>query len=545
MPSRIALDFDTVAEVLSKFRTKTVSEFLIAFPRVAPISVFILVMLAASAAAMSLEQASRSEQLSQVTERTSALGHDLERRASATQAYLISGAALFNSGFKISAQTFGQFVTAIEQEDDYRGILALGWSEVVTPAQGRRPAVYAVRFISPLNDENRAVLGYNMHSEALRRAAMDRAEGSGLPAITSRITLVQDAGKPGRAGVLMYMPVFAPGAALQTRGSLRGHVYAAMRVTDYVGSTLAQQPANNLPLEIYDGTVAPQNLLYSRGLPVEPGHSVTRSVVIADRQWLIRSSIPPASVIGRTGMLILLAGLIIASMLTYIVRMALQQAIAARAQLAQQREQDSIRTSLTRELNHRVKNTLANVLSILALSRRGATDLDQFVDTFSGRVRALSATHNLLMQSSWGPTGINAVVDAELAPFYDPGSSRVHVAGDDFLVAPNDALSLGLLIHELITNAAKYGALSNAHGRVALAWHKADERHVLFEWREHDGPPVSAQRTRGFGSDLIEKIISRELHSDIKLEFAASGVRCRFLIPLRAVSPFAIKQPAG
>ena len=531
-------------EVLLKFSKKTISELLIKFPRVVPISVFIMVMLTALSVAMSVEQASRSEHLSSATEQTSALGHDLERRASATQAYLISGAALFNSGLTINAQTFGHFVTAIKQDDDYRGILALGWSAVVAPAQGGRPARHAIRFISPQNDQNRAVLGYDMASEPLRRAAMDRAEVSGYPAISGRVTLMRDAGKPGRAGVLIYMPVFEPVAAPQTRGPLRGYVYAALRVEDYVNSALEQQPDKLMAVEIFDGTEAPQNLLYSRGLPIDAANAVTRSVAIADHQWVIRSSTSPASVISRTGMLILVSGLIIASMLTYIVRMALQQAISAREQLAVQREQDAIRISLTRELNHRVKNTLANVLSILALSRREATDLDQFVDTFSGRVRALSATHNLLMQSSWGATWIRAVVDAELAPFYDPKASRVHVAGDDFLVAPNDALSLGLLVHELITNAAKFGALCNAHGRVELTWHKADERHVLFEWRELDGPVVSAQRTRGFGSDLIEKIISRELHSDIKLEFAASGVRCRFLVPLRVVSPFAIKQPA-
>ena len=531
--------------MLPKFRKATVSELLIKFPRVAPISVFIMVALAALSVALSVERASRSEQLFSVTEQTSALGHDLERRASATQAYLISGAALFNSGLTINAQTFSQFVTAIEQEDDYRGILALGWSAVVAPAQGGQPARHAIRFISPQNDQNRAVLGYDMASEQTRRTAMARAETSGYPAITGRVKLMRDASKPDRAGVLIYMPVFEPVAARQARGPLRGHVYAALGVEDYVNSALQQQPDKPMAVEIYDGTVAPQNLLYSRGLPIDAANAVTRSVAIADHQWVIKSSIPPASVISRTGMLILLSGLIIASMLTYIVRMALQQAISAREQLAVQREQDAIRISLTRELNHRVKNTLANVLSILALSRRGATDLDQFADTFSGRVRALSATHNLLMQSSWGATWISAVVDAELAPFYDPGASRVHVAGDDFLIAPNDALSLGLLVHELITNAARFGALSDAQGQVELTWHKADERHVRFEWREFDGPVVSAQRTRGFGSDLIEKIISRELHSDIKLEFAASGVRCRFLVPLRAVSPFAIKQPAG
>ena len=536
------MDLKAVPEVMPEFRKGSLSELLIKFPRVAPISVFVLAILATLAVSASVERASRSEQLLAVSERTSALGHDLERRASETQAYLISGAALFNSGLEINAETFGQFVSAIELEDDDRGILALGWSALIAPAQGTRPAVYAIKYISPMSAANVAVLGYDMHSDPVRRAAMDRAEATGHPAVSGKVTLIQDRGNGHRPGILIYMPVYARAATPGTKGMIRGQVYAALRVDDYINSALAHQPGTPMPVEVYDGREAPQNLLFSRGIPIDPANAVSRSIAIADQHWVIKSSAAPASVISPAGMLILLSGLIIAGMLTYIVRMVLQQAVGARAQLAVRQEQDSIRTTLTRELNHRVKNTLANVLSILALSRRGATDLDQFADTFSGRVRALSATHNLLMQSSWGATKISAVVDAELSPFYDSANTRVLVAGDDFDVAPNDALSLGLLIHELITNAAKYGALSNATGRVLLSWHKAEERHVLFEWLEQDGPRVPDQPKRGFGSDLIEKIISRELHSDIKLEFPRSGVRCRFLVPLREVGPFAIKQ---
>lgn len=537
-------------EVVHKFRKNLLWDLLTSFPRVTPISVFVMVILATLVVAASIERASRTERRLAVNERTSSLGHDLERRASATQAYLISGAALFNSGLEIKRETFGQFVSVIEKNDDYRGILAIGWSEVVKPRQaGTRAEVpqqqqtQAIKFISPETPSNQAVRGYDMHREHIRRGAMDRAAATGNPAVTARVTLFQDQGTVDRPGVLMYMPVFERGASPAARGPLRGYVYAALRVDDYITAALAHQLDPAMPLEIYDEIEAPDHLLYSRGLAISPDRAVTRTAAIADRHWVIKSSAPPATIISRTGILILLAGLIIAAMLTYIVQLAFEQAIAARYQLRVQREQESIRTTLTRELNHRVKNTLANVLSILSLSRRGATDLDQFVDRFSGRVRALSATHNLLMQTSWGTTKISAVIDAELAPFIDQAHSRVIVTGDNFELAPSDALSLGLLIHELVTNAAKFGALSGEHGQVLLSWHKAEARHVLFEWVEQGGPSVPAERKRGFGSDLIEKVISRELRSDIKLQFEQAGVRCRFLVPLRTAGPFAIRQP--
>ena len=116
-------------------------------------------------------------------------------------------------------------------------------------------------------------------------------------------------------------------------------------------------------------------------------------------------------------------------------------------------------------------------------------------------------------------------------------------AGADAVIAPNDALSLGLLIHELVTNAAKYGALSTAAGTLSLTWSITDGQQILFDWRERGGPAPAQDRKRGFGSDLIEKVISRELRSDIKLEFPASGVHCTFAVPIRSVNEFALRTP--
>ena len=275
---------------------------------------------------------------------------------------------------------------------------------------------------------------------------------------------------------------------------------------------------------------------------IERGQAVTSRFTIAEHQWMVKSGVLSANVFSQTGMLILLAGLIIASLLLFIVRLAIQQALFDRQQLLVRQEQHAIRATLTRELNHRVKNTLANVLSILSLSRRNAEDLDSFVETFTGRVQALSATHNLLMQTSWGPTSVTEIVQTEMAPYFHNDPPRIKLEGTDAVIAPNDALSLGLLIHELVTNAAKYGALSNASGTVTLAWDLTQDHRILFNWREEGGPPPLADRCRGFGSDLIEKVISRDLHSDIKLEFAATGVRVSFAVPIRQVSAFVLRQ---
>jgi two-component sensor histidine kinase len=220
-----------------------------------------------------------------------------------------------------------------------------------------------------------------------------------------------------------------------------------------------------------------------------------------------------------------------------------QQATEDEAALHWFEEQASIRNSLTRELNHRVKNTLANVLSIIALTRRRAKSLDEFVEGLDGRIRALSATHDLLTQSDWGTTLIGAVVDAELAPYRQTDEHRITIEGPDIPLAPNDALSLGLAVHELATNAAKYGALTKPGGEVSVVWNLATPRLVRLEWRERGGPPVKATRGRGFGTDLIEKIVANELDNPVNLTFGEEGVTCSLMIPVRTPTPFSMRAP--
>ena len=536
------------------------SEFLLEYPRVAPIAAFLLAMLATLLVALSAERASRVEQRLAITERVSALGHDIERRAAATQAYLIAGAALFGSGIEVDQLTFDRFAAALHNDKYDQGIIALGWSVRLrairltaqsVPATGppdqagRQPpsssgAVDAIKYIAPLNAANRLALGYDMHSEPNRRAAMDRAALTGKPTVTGIVHLVQDGAAPTRGGFLMYMPVYNSSAA--TPFAVKGYIYGVMRADDFIMAAVRHQASGPLDLEVYDEAETPSRLMLRLGKPIADGRAVTRKIAIADHQWIVKSSTAPISTLSRTGMLILLSGLIIASLLLFIVRLAIQQALFDRHQLLVREEQDSIRATLTRELNHRVKNTLANVLSILSLSRRSAHDLDSFVTSFDGRVRALSATHNLLMQTSWGPTSIVEVIQTEMAPYFENDRRKILLDGPDVVIAPNDALSLGLLIHELVTNAAKFGALSTAAGSLSLTWSITQGQQILFDWREEGGPPPPSDRKRGFGSDLIEKVISRELRSDIKLEFPPSGVRCTFLVPIRLVGDFALRK---
>ncbi|MEP5625717.1 MAG: sensor histidine kinase, partial [Hyphomicrobiales bacterium] len=238
----------------------------------------------------------------------------------------------------------------------------------------------------------------------------------------------------------------------------------------------------------------------------------------------------------------LIFGLAVAALLAVLVRTLTQQAIADQAAMRQLKEQISIRDTLTRELNHRVKNTLANVLSIITLTRRRSTDLDGFATSLDGRVRALSATHDLLTRTDWGATPLRDVITTEMGPLGDIHNGVLEVSGPDILLAPNDALSIGLAMHELATNAAKFGALSVDGGKVLVTWQLQSDDLAIVEWREEGGPAVPSDRKRGFGTELIEKIVAHELKHPVDLEFYPGGVRCVMRIPVRHRGDFEIRQ---
>ncbi len=179
---------------------------------------------------------------------------------------------------------------------------------------------------------------------------------------------------------------------------------------------------------------------------------------------------------------------------------------------------------LVDELNHRVKNSLATVQSIAAQTLRSTPDPAAFREAFEARIMALSMVHNLLTGAGWEGADLRAVLTGELTPH---GADRSSLEGPAVQVSAQEALSLALVIHELATNAAKYGALSRAEGQVAVRWQVAPHpkgRRLTLSWIERGGPPVTAPSRRGFGSRLIERTASHELGGQATSRFAPDGL---------------------
>lgn len=192
---------------------------------------------------------------------------------------------------------------------------------------------------------------------------------------------------------------------------------------------------------------------------------------------------------------------------------------------------------LINELNHRVKNTLATVQSIATHSLRTAASAKSFRDTFGARLMALSRAHDLLTRRGWEGASLHSVLSQELAPHRSGEADRITLSGPEVELGRRAALTLAMAVHELATNAAKYGALSRNAGRLAIEW--AVERdgggagpRLDLAWVERDGPPVAAPTRRGFGSRLVARSIEGDLGGEVDLNFAREGLRCRIRIPL-------------
>ena len=186
------------------------------------------------------------------------------------------------------------------------------------------------------------------------------------------------------------------------------------------------------------------------------------------------------------------------------------------------------------ELNHRVKNTLATVQAIAAQTLRTTASPADFREAFEARLLALSATHDLLTQSVWRGAALDEVILMELRPH---GAERYRLDGPTVALSPAETLTLGLVFHELVTNAAKYGALSTPEGCVRVEWTVGEEAgrpRLDLVWTEQGGPPVSAPLHQGFGSRLIERSLQGDIDGEARLEFAESGLRCHLRLTLAA-----------
>jgi two-component sensor histidine kinase len=196
--------------------------------------------------------------------------------------------------------------------------------------------------------------------------------------------------------------------------------------------------------------------------------------------------------------------------------------------ITERKEREEKEQLLMREINHRAKNMLSVVDSIA--HQTAAQNPDDFIERFSQRIQALSVNQDLLVGNSWDGVQIEDLVRAQLAPFADLIGSRIAVDGPKLHLKAASAQATGLALHELATNAGKYGALSVNTGRLDISW-GADGDTFIMRWTERNGPPVSAPKRCGFGTVVMEAMVERSLNGKVELFYPPSGVTWRLTCP--------------
>jgi PAS domain S-box-containing protein len=189
---------------------------------------------------------------------------------------------------------------------------------------------------------------------------------------------------------------------------------------------------------------------------------------------------------------------------------------------------------LVAELDHRVKNILAQVAVVAVSTRQGSHSMDEFLQSLNGRIQSMAAAHTLLSKSGWQSVGLDALVRNQLAPYAT--DTNITIIGTDIMLTAAEVQAVAKVLHELVTNAAKHGALSFSGGRVSVNWDckpNGDRANLSIVWQEFDGPTVTSQGQSSYGTDLIRHLIPHELGGKVDLVFASEGVSCKIEIPIR------------
>jgi len=205
--------------------------------------------------------------------------------------------------------------------------------------------------------------------------------------------------------------------------------------------------------------------------------------------------------------------------------------LAARERRSAQERQEL----MIAELNHRVRNILSLVRGLVAQSKENATSIEEFSSMLGGRIQALARAHDQITNLNWAPVALRSLVESEAGAYLGARARRIKMDGPDVALDPKAFATLALVVHEMMTNSAKYGALADSSGLVEVVWKLDQGSSLVIEWKESGGPPVQPPSRRGFGTTIIERSVPFDLKGDAEIRFDLLGVQARFMIPANYV----------
>ena len=384
--------------------------------------------------------------------------------------------------------------------DHYVGYQAIEW---VDPS-------FHVRWIAPL-EGNEAAQDLNLAFEQRRRMALETARDQRRVTVTRSVELVQ-----GGTGILVYVPLY-------DASGFGGFILGVSRVHDFFEPIVAHERDRGFGVSVFDR----DDLIYSDARPgTDASLREIRTVEFYEAGWRIVVE-PTSELLARSHSD--LTTIMLPASLAFVILFA---ASVGLWQAARVRVREAIVAN--RELDHRVKNTLATVQAVADQTLASSPSWEAFESAFRGRIKALASIHEALASTKWGPLDLAHLVELTVSP-YGSTQGRIHASGPPVDVPADAVRPLGLALHELATNATKHGALSCDRGRVDLTWTLSDhigELQLSVVWKESGGPPADTPGPRSFGLSLIERTMPYELEGTVRLSFEKAGVLCVIEMPL-------------
>ncbi|TDQ67098.1 CHASE1-domain containing sensor protein [Maritalea mobilis] len=459
---------------------------------------------------------------------------------------------------EVDGTAFKQFVAGLGIDDQYAGIQGIGYARFIktgeeikaqldistnyalgravwpeTEQEYRTPIV----LLEPQDERNKAALGYDMFEEPSRRAAIMRALQSGQAAASAPVELVQEITSHKQAGFLVYFPFGRSDASTIVEDEVRGFIYAPFRAGDLHLAALTPQETRGVALRSSDG----DQFLFqtAKFAPENATYNVVRELEFAGRIWNIElheTSIFYDAPFPHLSSLIL-------GTLSAILAFALAIAIVAQQNAVRQahevkrlvEETLKEKEMLLQEMRHRIKNSIARVLAIARQTANSAETIEDFSESFTARLHAMSKSQDLLTRSKWQRADLRTLLSAELEQVFGDGSDHVVLEGPKTELNEQATQAIGLVCHELATNALKYGGVTEPGGRLKVEWSlsgKKAKRRLKLHWREFAENANPPSDKKGFGTKLIDANIRGELSGSIEREFDKDGLSVIIDIPL-------------
>jgi CHASE1-domain containing sensor protein len=494
----------------------------------------------------------------------------IESRIDLHLSLLRSTQALFDArNGDISHNEFKAFFSALDVDSNFAGLRGIGFLRLAKTGDeaaverdilrdgGAAHTVYPataepwrtpIVLFEPMDPSNQASIGFDMFSEPVRRAAIEKAMADDQQHASGLLQLGQGTGAAQTfTGFLVFVRLnveTAPDVINANRSSTAGFLYAAFRASDLFQTALSRAPLLPVNTEIYDGKVDGDNLLFRSETPpvatIGDRLLVTRKIVVAGRPWTVlfrptsAFSLPSSRAIP---VMLGLFGLLLAGAIALVARYQ-ERAYDAVSLLHETTEKSLLEKDLMlQEMKHRIKNSITRVLAIARQTASHATDVKEFSSSFAARLQAMAASQDMLTRSRWQKADLGDLLRIELGQVFGKELPEGILSGPEVLLDETTTQALGLTFHELATNALKYGEAGNSVGALKVDWlleGRGPDRTLVLNWREAGQKKLEAPAKTGFGTKLIDLNVTRELGGTIKRDFYAEGLKVEIRIPLSA-----------